>query len=148
VSLGEKIAQRELIQSRRKNVERLAMADERVAQTPRYDEISNPKRGKEDRAERSHANYGLKQIAQDGVGPLSVLAVLGLVVAWLFFCRQQALTDPLIDLALFRDRVFITALAINVLDFFIGFGVFLFIAQYLQLVLGLSPLHAGLWTAP
>ena len=28
------------------------------------------------------------------------------------------------------------------------FGVFLFTAQYLQLVLGLSPLHAGLWTVP
>jgi DHA2 family multidrug resistance protein-like MFS transporter len=93
--------------------------------------------------------YGLKQIAQDGIGPLSVLAILGgLVVAWRFVCRQQALTDPLIDLVLFRDRVFTTALAINVLDFFIGFGIFLFIAQYLQLVLGLSPLHAGLWTVP
>ena len=28
------------------------------------------------------------------------------------------------------------------------FGRFLFIAQYLQLVLGLSPLEAGLWTLP
>ena len=28
------------------------------------------------------------------------------------------------------------------------FGTFLFIAQYLQLVLGLSPLEAGLWTLP
>jgi MFS transporter, DHA2 family, multidrug resistance protein len=30
----------------------------------------------------------------------------------------------------------------------IAFGIFLFIAQYLQLVLGYSPLEAGLWTAP
>src|SRR4029450_3810098 len=30
----------------------------------------------------------------------------------------------------------------------IVFGIDLFIAQYLQLVLGLSPLEAGLWTAP
>jgi DHA2 family multidrug resistance protein-like MFS transporter len=28
------------------------------------------------------------------------------------------------------------------------FGIFLFIAQYLQLVLGLSPLQAGLWSVP
>ena len=34
------------------------------------------------------------------------------------------------------------------LDFFVGFGIFLFIAQYLQSVLGLSPLNAGLWTVP
>src|SRR5690606_17786240 len=31
---------------------------------------------------------------------------------------------------------------------FVSFGVFLFIAQYLQLVLGLSPLQAGLWSVP
>jgi MFS transporter, DHA2 family, multidrug resistance protein len=30
----------------------------------------------------------------------------------------------------------------------VGFGTFLFIAQYLQLVLGLSPLDAGLWSVP
>ena len=36
----------------------------------------------------------------------------------------------------------------NILGFFIAFGTFLFIAQYLQLVLGMSPLEAGLWTAP
>src|SRR5262249_58103707 len=32
--------------------------------------------------------------------------------------------------------------------FFVGFGSLLFIAQYLQLVLGLSPLAAGLWMLP
>jgi DHA2 family multidrug resistance protein-like MFS transporter len=31
---------------------------------------------------------------------------------------------------------------------FISFGVSIFISQYLQLVLGLSPLHAGLWMLP
>ncbi|HEX9626553.1 MAG TPA: hypothetical protein VGA00_06395 [Acidiferrobacterales bacterium] len=31
---------------------------------------------------------------------------------------------------------------------FVAFGVFLFFAQYLQGVLGLSPLQAGLWTVP
>jgi DHA2 family multidrug resistance protein-like MFS transporter len=93
--------------------------------------------------------YGLKQIAQDGIGPWSVLPILaGIGVAWVFLRRQRALTDPLIDLRLFRNGVFTTALAINVLDFFIGFGIFLFIAQYLQSVLGLSPLNAGLWTVP
>jgi DHA2 family multidrug resistance protein-like MFS transporter len=93
--------------------------------------------------------YGLKQIAQDGVGRWSVLAILGGIgVAWVFVRRQLALTDPLIDLGLFREGVFAAALAVNVLDFFIGFGIFLFIAQYLQSVLGLSPLSAGFWTVP
>ena len=31
---------------------------------------------------------------------------------------------------------------------FVAFGSFFFIAQYLQLVLGMGPLEAGLWTMP
>ena len=34
------------------------------------------------------------------------------------------------------------------LGFFVEFGIAVLIAQYLQLVLGLSPLEAGLWTVP
>ena len=36
----------------------------------------------------------------------------------------------------------------NVLGFFVAFGSFLFIAQYLQLVLGMEPFEAGLWSVP
>jgi DHA2 family multidrug resistance protein-like MFS transporter len=39
-------------------------------------------------------------------------------------------------------------LATNVLGLFMIMGMFLFIAQYLQLVQGMSPLDAGLFTAP
>jgi DHA2 family multidrug resistance protein-like MFS transporter len=38
--------------------------------------------------------------------------------------------------------------ALSTLATFVAFGAFVFIAQYLQLVLGLSPLQAGLWTVP
>jgi DHA2 family multidrug resistance protein-like MFS transporter len=93
--------------------------------------------------------YGLKQIAQAGIGRWSTLSILaGLAVGVVFVRRQHALPDPLIDLRLFRKSDFAAALTTNVLDFFVGFGIFLFIAQYLQSVLGLSPLHAGLWTVP
>jgi DHA2 family multidrug resistance protein-like MFS transporter len=93
--------------------------------------------------------YGLKQIAQDGIRGWSTLSILaGLAVGVLFVRRQQSLPDPLIDLRLFRKPDFTAALTTNVLDFFVGFGIFLFIAQYLQSVLGLSPLNAGLWTVP
>ncbi len=93
--------------------------------------------------------FGLKQIAQDGIGRWSTLSILaGLTVGVVFVRRQHALANPLIDLRLFRNTDFTAALATNVLDFFVGFGIFLFIAQYLQSVLGLSPLDAGLWTVP
>jgi DHA2 family multidrug resistance protein-like MFS transporter len=93
--------------------------------------------------------YGLKQIAQDGVGWVPALSmVAGVAVGAAFLRRQRTLGDPLIDLRLFRVPAFSAALAMNTLAFFAAFGIFVFIAQYLQLVLGLSPLRAGLWMVP
>ena len=74
--------------------------------------------------------------------------VIGLVIGLLFLRRQANLADPLIDLHLFRVPSFNMALATNMLGVFIAVGYFLFIAQYMQLVLGLSPLEAGLWSLP
>ena len=93
--------------------------------------------------------YGLKRIAIDGVGWLPVLVVLvGLAVGVAFVRRQRGLADPLIDLDLFRVPAFRASVCTNLLAFLAAFGVFFFIAQYLQLVMGLSPLEAGIWTVP
>jgi len=93
--------------------------------------------------------YGLKQLAQDGLGWPPVLAIVaGLGVGMAFVRRQQTLADPLLDLRLSRVPAFSAALTTNVVSFFVGFGALLFIAQYLQLVLGLSPLESGLWMLP
>ncbi len=93
--------------------------------------------------------FGLKQIAQDGIGWLPVAAIVaGLAVGIIFVRRQRSLDDPMIDLDLFRNRSFNAALAVNMLSIFVAFGYFLFVAQYLQLVLGLSPLEAGMWSLP
>jgi DHA2 family multidrug resistance protein-like MFS transporter len=93
--------------------------------------------------------YGLKRIAEDGLGwPPALSIVAGLAVGAVFLRRQRALADPLIDLRLFRVPAFSASLATNTVTLFVAYGVFLFIAQYLQLVLGLSQLEAGLWTAP
>jgi MFS transporter, DHA2 family, multidrug resistance protein len=93
--------------------------------------------------------YGLKKIAQDGVGWTAAAAIAGgLAVGVAFVRRQGRLADPLIDLRLFRAPAFSGALTANTLGFFVNFGIAVFIAQYLQLVLGLSPLEAGLWTVP
>jgi DHA2 family multidrug resistance protein-like MFS transporter len=93
--------------------------------------------------------YGLKGVAQDGLGWPPVLSmVAGLAVGVVFVRRQRALADPLLDLRLFRLPAFSAALVTNTLGFFVGFAGLLFVAQSLQLVLGLSPLRAGLWTVP
>jgi MFS transporter, DHA2 family, multidrug resistance protein len=93
--------------------------------------------------------YGIKDVATHGVGTTSVVAIAaGLAVGAVFLRRQRTIADPLIDLELFRAPAFSTALAANTLGIFIAGGVFLFVAQYLQLVLGMGPLEAGLWTLP
>jgi DHA2 family multidrug resistance protein-like MFS transporter len=93
--------------------------------------------------------FGLKQIAQDGLSALPVLSILtGLAIGVVFVRRQLTLTDPLIDLRLFRLPAFSASLLTYALGIFIVFGGFLFLPQFLQLVLGLSPLEAGLWTLP
>ncbi len=93
--------------------------------------------------------FGLKEIAQDGVSWLpAALIVVGLAVGWRWVRRQKRLVDPMIDVGLFRLGSFRTALAVNFLAVFISVGYFLFLAQYLQLIVGLSPLQSGLWSLP
>jgi DHA2 family multidrug resistance protein-like MFS transporter len=93
--------------------------------------------------------YGLQQLAQQGAGWQPALAIVaGLVLAVAFARRQRLLVHPLIDLRLFRIRAFNSALAANTVSLFVVFGIDLFTAQYLQLVLGYSPLKAGLYGLP
>jgi DHA2 family multidrug resistance protein-like MFS transporter len=93
--------------------------------------------------------FGLKQTAQDGLTVLPALSILGgLALGIVFVRRQEQLADPLIDLRLFRVPGFSASLATYALGVLVVFGGFLLLPQYLQLVLGLSPLEAGLWTVP
>jgi DHA2 family multidrug resistance protein-like MFS transporter len=93
--------------------------------------------------------YGIKRIAEFGAAILPLLVIAaGLAIGFAFVRRQRRLDDPLIDLRLFRAPGLSASLAINVMGLFTAFGFFLFVNQYLQLVLGLGPLEAGLWLAP
>ncbi|MEV0296850.1 MFS transporter [Nocardia sp. NPDC050710] len=93
--------------------------------------------------------FGMKQIAQDGVGVGSALALAGgALLGALFVRRQLRHPDPMLDLRLFRLGRFRIALVVNMIGIFVAFGYFLFIAQYFQLVLGMTPLQTGLVMAP
>jgi DHA2 family multidrug resistance protein-like MFS transporter len=93
--------------------------------------------------------FGLKQIAQNGPSWPPVAAILaGVGLGLAFVRRQRRLPDPLIDLRLFRTPDFSASLVTYGLGILVVFGGFLFLPQYLQLVLGLSPLEAGLWMLP
>lgn len=93
--------------------------------------------------------YGLKQIAAGETNWMTLLAILaGILLSAAFIRRQKRLTDPMIDLQLFRNKTFSSALLIYGLGGFFMFGSFFFTSQYLQLVLGLSAMQAGLWLLP
>jgi DHA2 family multidrug resistance protein-like MFS transporter len=93
--------------------------------------------------------FGLKKIAEHGIGTMPIIAILaGLILGVLFLRRQRRLADPLIDLRLFNSPAFSAALTIYTLITFIAFGAFIFIFQYLQLVQNLSPMQAGLLSLP
>jgi MFS transporter, DHA2 family, multidrug resistance protein len=93
--------------------------------------------------------YGLKHIAEHGITWTSAALVMaGFGVGVLFVRRQVRLDYPLLDLALFRLPRFSAGIAAYGLSCLAMFGVYIFIAQYLQGVLKLSPLRAGLATVP
>jgi DHA2 family multidrug resistance protein-like MFS transporter len=93
--------------------------------------------------------YGIKLVAEGGSPfPASLAAIVGIAFGAWFLRRQRTLSDPLLDLRLFRRSAVAVALAIYTFDFFVGFGILIIVAQYLQLVLQLTPFQAGLWSTP
>ena len=72
----------------------------------------------------------------------------GVAAAVVFVRRQRTLAYPLLDLALFRQPGVSAAITAYALSCLAMFGVYIFITQYLQLVLALTPLQAGLATLP
>jgi DHA2 family multidrug resistance protein-like MFS transporter len=93
--------------------------------------------------------YGLKELARSGwgAGPVAAL-VVGVAVAVLFVRRQRSLASPLLDLRLFADKIFGTALGSMLFGTMLMGAIMLFVTQHLQLVEGLTPLRTGLWMLP
>lgn len=93
--------------------------------------------------------YGIKLIAKDGITSLATISmVAGAIFTLVFIRRQRRLTHPLVDLALFSCRAFSIALLVLLVGLVGVGGTMLLVTQYLQLVLGLSPLAAGMWMGP
>lgn len=93
--------------------------------------------------------YAIKEIAVHGVGVLPVTLVLaGLAAGVLFVRRQLASPAPMLDMRLFRHGAFSGALLVNLLSVVALVGFLYFVAQHLQLIVGLDPLTAGLSLVP
>lgn len=93
--------------------------------------------------------YGLKDMARNGVALMPILSiVLGLAIGVLFVQRQRRLAEPMFDMSLFAIRTFSTSVGAMMLTVLALSGAWLMVFQYLQGVLGLSPLEAGLVMLP
>ncbi|MEZ3179094.1 MFS transporter [Streptomyces pimonensis] len=93
--------------------------------------------------------YAVKRWIGNGADLLVLLAaVVGLLAGWAFLRRQKRLSVPLLDVSLFRIPAFAGAVGANALAIFAFLGLLFFFSQYLQMVRGFGPLHAGLAELP
>src|SRR6478736_2881779 len=102
--------------------------------------------------------YGIKALATHGPAPEAFASIgTGLLMGYVFIRRQRSLarihrtdhsTAPMLDVSLFGNRIFSTAIVANVLALFSFNGFILFLAQHLQLLEGQSPSASGIAMVP
>lgn len=95
------------------------------------------------------AVYGIKEVATQASGPAGFAGIaFGVAMGAVFVRRQHGLKHPLLDMSLFRNRVFSMAIGANILALFSFNGFILFLAQHLQLLEGMTPSAAGIAMIP
>jgi EmrB/QacA subfamily drug resistance transporter len=87
---------------------------------------------------------GTDWLTADVLGPI----VVGVVLLAVLLVVEARLTEPSLDLALFRERSFAAGSAVLHATFFAAMGVSYVIVFYLQVLRGHSPLEAGLLMLP
>ncbi|MFE1573402.1 MFS transporter [Comamonas odontotermitis] len=89
--------------------------------------------------------YAIKELGKQSPDwALAAFALLtGIGFLWIFVRRQRSSSHPLLDLALFQDKGFSTAVISALVAAAALLGMELVFSQRLQLVLGFSPLEAG-----
>lgn len=93
--------------------------------------------------------YAIKQLAVEGPTILAfVWMLMGIAMGVLFVRRQIASVNPMLDMELFRRGSFSGAILVNLFSVVALVGFLYFVSQHLQLVLGMSPMDAGLALVP
>jgi DHA2 family multidrug resistance protein-like MFS transporter len=92
------------------------------------------------------AIWGIKELAAHGMSAMPVVSIVaGVFFGVVFVQRQRTASYPMIELGMFRSRAFSGSLAANTIGTLALVGNAVFMTQYLQLVLGMSPLKSALW---
>ncbi|MCF2570721.1 MFS transporter [Brevibacterium sp. UCMA 11754] len=93
--------------------------------------------------------FAIKHVMADGVDVLFWVSIAVAVVAGAgFILRQLATPNPMLEVRLFANKVFTSAVTSNLLSVMGLAGFLYFGTQLLQLVLGLSPIQAALVLIP
>jgi EmrB/QacA subfamily drug resistance transporter len=94
--------------------------------------------------------YALIRAGNDGWGSFAVLGLLalGAVLLAAFVAVEWFGSDPMLDLGLFRRRSFVGLMVGALLLNFAAFAGLTYTSIWLQSLLGLSPIEAGLTTLP
>jgi DHA2 family multidrug resistance protein-like MFS transporter len=93
--------------------------------------------------------YGIKLMAEHGITfQAGIAVVVGISLGVVFLRRQRRLTHPMIDLSLFSYRGFRAGIGANFVACIAWASALFFLTQYLQLVLGMSAVRAGMHLLP
>lgn len=94
--------------------------------------------------------YALKELSKMDASILTIVGSLltGVLFLALFVRRQKNAAQPMIDFSLFRNRMFASGICVAIITMIALTGIELVLTQRLQLVLGLTPLLAGLSILP
>ena len=97
--------------------------------------------------------FAIKHIAEVGVDFLGTASFLLGLASGYFFVRRQLRRQrggqiPMLDVGLFRNKVFTGAIAGNLLSILVMTGFIFFVSQHLQLVSGYAPMRAGIFLIP
>ncbi|ASA20185.1 MFS transporter [Paenibacillus donghaensis] len=92
--------------------------------------------------------YSIKEFTRRGGSPTLAVAgaAIGVLALIIFIRRQKQSSSPLIDLSLFKITRFSTGFMTALVGAFAQMGIQYIVTQRLQLVEGMSPLQAGLFT--
>lgn len=93
--------------------------------------------------------FAVKLFAENGFGPVvGASLIVGASAGSVFVRRQRRIVDPMVDVSLFAVPRFRMAVSGNLIAAAGFAGSLFFVTQYLQLVVGMSPLRAGLQLLP
>ena len=91
-------------------------------------------------------------IAPLGISPTAYLVLIGCVLLWWFFVRQERLVarsrNPLVHVSMFGIRQLRSGLSVLGAQYAITGGIFFMIPIYLQMTLGLNALETGVRIVP